>query len=173
MAIAEQMLAARFNTKEHAIFDHYTYVLSGDGCMMEGVTSEAASLAGHLKLGKLIVLYDSNHITIEGSTDLAFSEDVLSRYSRHTGGRPFRAMPMTLRKSTEISNRQKRGKRPSIILLRSVIGKGSYSMEGFPRNSRSSLRRGRNKSHEGEARCSDGQGVLHRPRYGRVLCREA
>ncbi len=69
MAIAERMLAARFNTPRHSIVDHYTYVLAGDGCMMEGVSSESASLAGHLGLGKLIVFYDSNRITIEGSTE--------------------------------------------------------------------------------------------------------
>ena len=76
MAMAEAHLAAKFNRPGHKIVDHYTYVLSGDGCLMEGIASEAASLAGTLKLGKLIVLYDSNKITIEGSTDLAFTEDV-------------------------------------------------------------------------------------------------
>jgi transketolase len=130
MAIAEQMLAARFNTKEHAIFDHYTYVLSGDGCMMEGVTSEAASLAGHLKLGKVIVLYDSNHITIEGSTDLAFSEDVLTRYSAY-GWQTLSCDAYDVEEiNKNIESAKKEGNKPSIILLRSVIGKGSYSMEG-------------------------------------------
>jgi len=74
MAIAEAALAARFNRPGYNIVDHHTYVLAGDGDLMEGITSEAASLAGHLKLGKLIVLYDNNHISIEGSTDLAFTE---------------------------------------------------------------------------------------------------
>ena len=83
MAIAETMLAAKFNTPKHKIVDHYTYVIASDGDMMEGVSSEAASLAGHLGLGKLIVFYDSNHITIEGSTDLAFSEDVLKRFESY------------------------------------------------------------------------------------------
>ncbi|MBN1648075.1 MAG: transketolase, partial [Spirochaetales bacterium] len=83
MAIAETMLAERFNTEKHKIINHYTYVLSGDGCMMEGITSESASLAGHLKLGKLIVFYDSNKITIEGSTDLAFTEDVRKRFEAY------------------------------------------------------------------------------------------
>lgn len=80
MAMAEAHLAAHFNKEDSKIVDHYTYVISGDGCMMEGIGYEAASLAGSLGLGKLIVLYDSNSITIEGSTDLAFHEDVSKRY---------------------------------------------------------------------------------------------
>ncbi|NLN14675.1 MAG: transketolase [Tissierellia bacterium] len=80
MAMAEAHLAARFNKDGYNIIDHYTYVLAGDGCMMEGIGYEAASLAGSLGLGKLIVLYDSNSITIEGSTDLAFHEDVCKRF---------------------------------------------------------------------------------------------
>lgn len=80
MAMAEARLAAEFNRPGHEIIDHYTYILSGDGCLMEGISYEAASLAGTLGLGKLIVLYDSNSITIEGSTDLAFSEDVGKRF---------------------------------------------------------------------------------------------
>ena len=80
MAMAEKHLAAMYN-KDIDIIDHYTYVLCGDGDLMEGISNEASSLAGTLELGKLIVLYDSNNITIEGSTDLAFREDVLKRYS--------------------------------------------------------------------------------------------
>jgi transketolase len=130
MAIAEQMLAARFNTKKHAVFDHYTYALSGDGCMMEGITSEAASLAGHLKLGKLIVFYDSNHITIEGSTDLAFSEDVLTRYEGY-GWQTLSCDAYDIEAiSRNIESAKKDENRPTIILLHSVIGKGSFSMEG-------------------------------------------
>jgi transketolase len=79
MAMAEAHLAAVFNKPEYPVVDHYTYVLGGDGCMMEGITSEAFSLAGTLGLHKLIVLYDSNKITIEGSTDIAFTEDVAKR----------------------------------------------------------------------------------------------
>lgn len=79
MAMAEAHLAARFNKPGFPIVDHYTYVLGGDGCMMEGISSEAFSLAGTLKLGKLIVLYDSNKISIEGSTDIAFTENVQRR----------------------------------------------------------------------------------------------
>lgn len=79
MAMAEAHLAAVFNREEFPVVDHYTYVLGGDGCMMEGISSEAFSLAGTLGLSKLIVLYDSNRISIEGSTDLAFTEDVAKR----------------------------------------------------------------------------------------------
>ena len=81
MAIAEKTLAAQFNRPGHDIVDHYTYAFMGDGCMMEGVSHEAASLAGTLRLGKLIAMYDSNRITIEGSTDIAFREDVAERFA--------------------------------------------------------------------------------------------
>jgi transketolase len=80
MAMGEAHLAAKFNKEGYPVVDHYTYVLGGDGCMMEGITSEAMSLAGTLGLGKLIVLYDSNKISIEGSTDIAFTEDVKKRF---------------------------------------------------------------------------------------------
>ena len=79
MAMAEAHLAARFNKEGYPVVDHYTYVLGGDGCMMEGINYEAFSLAGTLKLNKLIVLYDSNKISIEGNTDIAFTEDVPAR----------------------------------------------------------------------------------------------
>ena len=80
MALAEQKLSVLLNDAESKIIDHYTYALVGDGDLMEGVSYEAASLAGHLKLGKLICLYDSNSITIEGSTALAFTEDIKKRF---------------------------------------------------------------------------------------------
>jgi transketolase len=80
MAMGEAHLAAKFNKESFPVVDHYTFVLGGDGCMMEGITSEAMSLAGTLGLGKLIVLYDSNKISIEGSTDIAFTEDVKKRF---------------------------------------------------------------------------------------------
>jgi transketolase len=80
MAMAEAHLAAIFNKEGYPVVDHYTFVLGGDGCIMEGITSEAMSLAGTLGLGKLIVLYDSNKITIEGDTDIAFTEDVKKKF---------------------------------------------------------------------------------------------
>jgi transketolase len=83
MALAERHLASRFNRPDFPIVDHYTYVIASDGDMMVGISHEAASLAGHLKLGKLIVLYDSNHISIDGSTDLAMTEDVGKRFEAY------------------------------------------------------------------------------------------
>src|SRR5512140_859321 len=83
MAIAEAMLAERFNRNSRTIIDHHTYAIVSDGDLMEGVSSEAASLAGHLKLGKLVYFYDDNHITIDGRTELAFSEDVGKRFEAY------------------------------------------------------------------------------------------
>ncbi len=83
MAMGEAHLAAKFNKEGYPVVDHYTFVLGGDGCMMEGITSEAMSLAGTLGLGKLIVFYDSNKISIEGSTDIAFKEDVRKRFEAY------------------------------------------------------------------------------------------
>ncbi|MDJ0650520.1 MAG: transketolase [Xenococcaceae cyanobacterium MO_188.B19] len=83
LAMAEAHLGAKFNKPDSTIIDHYTYVIVGDGCNMEGISGEAASLAGHLGLGKLIVLYDDNSISIEGSTDIAFTEDVNKRFEAY------------------------------------------------------------------------------------------
>ena len=80
MAIAERWLAKRFNKPDFAVFDHDVYVLCGDGDLMEGVSAEAASIAGHLMLGNLCWIYDCNRISIEGHTDLAFTEDVAARF---------------------------------------------------------------------------------------------
>ncbi len=80
MAVAEAHLAEVFNKENYPVFDHYTFVMCGDGCMMEGISSESMSLAGTLGLGKLIVIYDSNRISIEGSTDIAFTENVQKRF---------------------------------------------------------------------------------------------
>ena len=83
MAVAERFLGATFNGDGPLVQDHFTYVIAGDGDMMEGVSSEAASFAGHQGLGKLIVLYDDNHISIDGGTDLAFTEDVVARFAAY------------------------------------------------------------------------------------------
>ncbi len=130
MAIAERILAAAFNTPKHTVVDHYTYVLASDGDMMEGVASESASLAGHLGLGKLIVYYDSNRITIEGSTDLAFTENVLARfaaYGWHTQTGSMYDLDGIM-KMTEEARRV--ADKPSIIELKSVIGKGAPNKAG-------------------------------------------
>ena len=83
MAMAEAHLAAKFNKPGFDIVDHYTYALHGDGCLMEGVSQEAASLAGHLKLGKLVLLYDSNDISLDGPTSMAFTEDVKAKFEAY------------------------------------------------------------------------------------------
>ncbi len=130
MAIAERILAARFNTPGRAIIDHYTYVLASDGDMMEGVASEAASLAGHLGLGKLIVFYDSNRITIEGSTDLAFSEDVLARFHGY-GWHTLSGSMYDLEGIVRLADEARRvTDKPSIIRLESIIGKGAPNKAG-------------------------------------------
>lgn len=83
MAIAQEHLAAEFNRPGHTVVDNSVFVICGDGCLQEGVTAEASSLAGHLGLGRLILLYDDNHITIDGETGLSFTEDVLKRYEAY------------------------------------------------------------------------------------------
>jgi transketolase len=124
-AVAETMLAARFNTAAHKIVDHYTYVLCGDGCLMEGVSAEASSFAGHHGLGKLIVYYDSNKITIDGSTDLAFTEDVAKRYEAY-GWQVLRGSMYDFEEIARLTAQAKAetGK-PSMIILTSIIGKGA------------------------------------------------
>ena len=126
MAIAEDYLAARYNRPGHRIVNHYTYVLASDGDLMEGVSSEAASLAGHLKLGKLICLYDDNHITLSAATKITFTEDRARRfeaYGWHTqtieNGNDLEAMDRALRAA------QAEKERPSLILVRTHIGYGS------------------------------------------------
>jgi len=124
-AIAETMLAARFNTATRNIVDHYTYALAGDGCLQEGVSAEAASLAGHLELGKLIVFYDSNKITIDGSTDLSFTEDTGGRYAAY-GWQVLRGSMYDFEEIARLTAQAKAetGK-PSLIILTSIIGKGA------------------------------------------------
>jgi transketolase len=126
MAIAEAFLAATYNRPGHSLIDHYTYAIVSDGDLMEGVASEAASLAGHLKLGKLIYLYDDNHISLDGPTGLAFSEDVPKRfeaYGWHTqrieDGNDLRAIEQAIRAA------QTETERPSLIAVRTTIGYGS------------------------------------------------
>ncbi|MFO7729911.1 MAG: transketolase, partial [Spirochaetia bacterium] len=126
----ETMLADTFNTDAHQVIDHYTYTLAGDGCMMEGVTSEAASLAGHLGLGKLIALYDSNSISIEGSTSLAFTEDVAARFEAY-GWQVLKGDAYDFKQMQQlIQKAQKESGKPSLIVLTSIIGKGSPNKAG-------------------------------------------
>lgn len=126
MAMAEAMLSKKFS----GLINYYTYVVSGDGCMQEGITSEAASFAGHNQLGKLIVFYDSNSITIEGSTQKSFTEDVAKRYSAY-GWQVLKANAhnyATLRKAIADAKQEKN--KPTIIICKSIIGKGAPTMQG-------------------------------------------
>lgn len=126
MAMAEAHLASLFNTEDRKIVDHYTYAIVGDGCMMEGITNEASSLAGTLGLSKLIVLYDSNNISIEGDTDLAFREDVASRYRALGWDVQFIEDGNDLEKIEEaIANAKLNTEKPSFIEIKTRIGYGS------------------------------------------------
>lgn len=131
MAIAETHLAAKFNTKEHAIVDHYTYAISGDGCLMEGISGEAASLAGTLGLGKLILMYDSNNITIEGDTNIAFREDVAKRFDAYgwqvlhvEDGNDMEAI------SKAIETAKLELNKPSLIEIKTIIGFSCAKKQG-------------------------------------------
>lgn len=129
MAVAEAMLAARFNTPEYRIVNHYTYALVGEGCLMEGVSSEASSLAGTLGLGKLIVYYDKNNITIDGSTDIAFTENIAQRYEAY-GWQVLQGSMYSYNDIETLTAQAKQDPRPSLIILESVIGKGAPAVEG-------------------------------------------
>lgn len=125
MAIAEEKLSALYNKEDLKLVDHYTYALVGDGCLMEGISNEASSLAGTLKLSKLIVLYDSNKISIEGSTDLAFSEDVRKRYEA-LGWDTFLVRDgNNLDEINEKIEEAKKSERPALIEVKTKIGYGS------------------------------------------------
>jgi transketolase len=139
MAIAEAHLAARYNRPEHQLFRHFTYVLASDGDMMEGVQSEAASLAGHLGLGRLIVLYDNNHVTLSATTPIAFTEDLPARYRAYgwqvlevDDGNDLDAIDRAIRSA------QEKGEQPSLISVRTVLGygapdkAGTYQAHGSP-----------------------------------------
>lgn len=130
MALAEAMLAERFNRPGHTLVDHYTYVLCGDGDLMEGISHEAFSLAGHLGLHKLIAFYDCNRITIEGSTDLAYSDDVRKRFEGYgwnvleVNGHDHAALEQSLVRARAEKNR------PSLIIGHTRIGFGCPELEG-------------------------------------------
>jgi transketolase len=140
MAIAERHLAARFNRPGHAIVDHFTYALAGDGDLMEGITHEAASLAGHLELGKLVCLYDSNRICLAGSTNLSFTDDVktvFDGYGWHvqtvTDGNDLEAITRALQAAKAV------GDKPSLVIVRTQIGfgspkQGTFGVHGSPLN---------------------------------------
>jgi transketolase len=134
MAMAEAHLAALFNRDGHKIVDHYTYVFCGDGDLMEGASHEAASLAGHLGLGKLIYLYDDNHISIEGDTDLTYSDDAAMRFTAYgwhiidlgDKGNDVEAISAAFAEAKSVTDR------PSLIILRTHIGYGSPNFQDTP-----------------------------------------
>lgn len=127
LAIAEAHLAATFNKPDFPLIDHYTYVIVGDGCNMEGISGEACSLAGHLGLGKLIALYDDNHISIDGSTDISFTEDVSKRYEAYgwhvqhveNGNTDLEAIEKAIAAAKAVTDK------PSLIKITTTIGYGS------------------------------------------------
>lgn len=131
MAIAERHLAALFNKDDNKLIDHMTYILCGDGCLQEGISNEASSLAGTLKLNKLVVLYDSNNITIEGDTGVAFTENVRARYEALgwntlfvEDGNDIEAI------SKAISEAKKSTDKPTLIEIKTKIGFGATGKEG-------------------------------------------
>ncbi|MCU0822157.1 MAG: transketolase, partial [Spirochaetes bacterium] len=130
MAFARSLLEKEFNTSAGKIIDHYIYAIVGDGDIMEGVSSEAASIAGHMGLGKLIFIYDYNNITIEGSTDLAFSEDVAKRFESYNwhvqtiDGHDYGAIEAAILNAKKVTDR------PCIIIAKTKIAKGSPNKEG-------------------------------------------
>lgn len=128
MAVAECMAAANFNTGNFTVVDHYTYALVGEGCLMEGVSSEACSLAGHLKLNKLIVYYDQNNISIDGSTDITFTEDIAKRYEAY-GWQVLKGSMYSYSDIIELTEKAKKSGAPTLIILKSTIGKGAPTVE--------------------------------------------
>ncbi|MEO0811511.1 MAG: transketolase [Myxococcota bacterium] len=131
MAIAERFLANHFNRPDHSVVDHWTYAIVSDGDLMEGISAEAASLAGHLKLGKLIYLYDANDISLDGPTSLTFTEDVAARYASYgwhvatveDGDNDLDGMGAAIEAA-------KADERPSIIVIKTTIGFGSPNKAG-------------------------------------------
>ena len=131
MAIAEAHLAARFNRDGQALVDHYTYVMAGDGDMMEGVVAEACALAGHLRLGKLIVLYDDNKVSLAGSTGLTFTEDIETRFKSYgwqvqkvNDGNDVAVIDRAIKKA------KKETGKPSLICVQTTIGFGAPCKQG-------------------------------------------
>ena len=129
MALAARWLEDRFNRPDHDIVDHFIYGIVSDGDLMEGVASEAASLAGHLKLGRVIYLYDDNHITIDGGTDVAYTEDWVQRFEAY-GWHVQKIDAMDPAAVSAAIDAAQVDPRPSIIGCRSIIGFGSPNRAG-------------------------------------------
>jgi len=139
LAIAQAHTAATFNKEGFTLIDNYTYCFLGDGCLMEGVSSEASSLAGHLQLGNLIAIWDDNHISIDGDTNIAFTEDVAKRYESYgwhveyvaDGDHDLEGIEAAIKKCQEVKDK------PSLIKLRTIIGfgskqQGTHGVHGSP-----------------------------------------
>ena len=130
MAIAEKTLAAQFNREGHEVVDHFTYVFAGDGCLMEGISHEVCSLAGTLNLGKLILFYDDNGISIDGEVEQWFTDDTSNRFEAYgwqtlsVDGHDPDAI------AAAIVNAQKESKRPTLISCKTIIGFGSPNKQG-------------------------------------------
>jgi transketolase len=131
MAIAEAVLASRFNREGHALVDHYTYVFTGDGCLMEGISHEACSLAGTLGLGKLVVFYDDNNISIDGEVEGWFKDDTPARFEAY-GWQVIRNVnghdPHEIRLALETARKSKG--QPTLICCKTVIGFGAPTLAG-------------------------------------------
>lgn len=125
MALAESHLAAQYNKPDHQIIDHYTYAICGDGDLMEGVSAEAASLAGHLSLGKLIVLYDSNNICLDGDLDITFSESVAKRFEAYNWQVLVVSDGNNLSQINAAIEKAKQSTKPTLIEVKTTIGYGS------------------------------------------------
>lgn len=128
MAIAERMLASTFNTEKHKIVDHYTYALVGEGCLMEGISAESSSLAGSLGLNKLIVYYDANKISIDGSTDITFKEDVKKRYEAY-GWNVLEGDMYSYYDIFNLTEKAHKSTKPTLIILNSIIGYGAPTVQ--------------------------------------------
>jgi transketolase len=132
LALAEAHLAAKFNKPDATLVDHYTYVILGDGCNMEGISGEACSFAGHQGLGKLIALYDDNHISIDGSTDVAFTEDVSKRFEAYgwhvlhveDGNTDLKAIAKAIAEAKSVTDK------PTMIKVTTTIGYGAPNKQG-------------------------------------------
>ena len=134
MALAEALLAAEFNHPEHSLVDHHTYAFVGDGCLMEGISHEVCSLAGTLRLGKLIVLYDDNGISIDGKVENWFADDTAKRFeaygwnvARVADGHDVSAVDLAIKQARQSGPQQAR---PTLIICRTVIGKGAPTVAG-------------------------------------------
>lgn len=130
MALAEAHMRSHFTVDGWSPVNHYTYALVGDGCLMEGISHEAASFAGSFKLGRLIVLYDSNNISIEGNTDITFHDDTLKRFEAYGWHTQRVEDGNDIEKIKEAIENAKKDERPSIIEVKTVIGFGAGSVEG-------------------------------------------